>query len=283
MSTMLGFSVTGLAHSPSALIVSLSQEPERSPTHAERDQSLFDRISAGYAAKDLNRAARLAREHRLKETLLGLGLDATGRILEVGCGAGFSADYLAGCFGQYVGLDYSAGLIDCAKQRWANRPGSVAFHVADASSFVDPERFDIIFMIGVLHHMEDPHAALKRLIKLLKPGSTMVCNEPSGLNPAIQWLRRIRTKVDSAYSADQATYRPKALIQLFEGAGFTAVEVRPQGLFSTPFAEVPLRPDWLFAIPARLACSLDHFLIKHFGRFMLPCSWNLVVSATRPM
>ena len=257
--------------------------PDRSAlTHTQRDKALFDHISTSYAAKDQNPPARVARAYRLWETVREMEPTPEDRILEVGCGAGFSADYLDGRFKQYLGIDYSDALIEKARARWSHATSKVEFRSVDIRDFRCTDLFDRIFMIGVLHHIESPEEVLRNLLPMLKPGAPILCNEPSRSNPIIQLLRRCRTKIDPAYSDDQAVYRPKELTRLFAQAGFVNIHIRPQGFFSTPFAEVPSRPVRVFSILARMSCFFDRMLARNAPMVLRPLAWNLVVRAHRP-
>jgi hypothetical protein len=88
--------------------------------------------------------------------------------------------------------------------------------------------------------------------------------------------------VDRSYSRDQVQLSRKELRRLFSQTGLADVEIRPQGIFSTPFAELPLKPDWLVATPSRVACWLDGTLERAMGSLLLPLSWNLVAVGRRP-
>ena len=64
--------------------------------HAAQDRQLFNDIAEHYCGKDRTESSRVARRHRLRQTLELVPLDNARTVLEVGCGAGFSADYLEG-------------------------------------------------------------------------------------------------------------------------------------------------------------------------------------------
>lgn len=66
-------------------------------------------IADSYVAKDLTPYCRMARSLRLTRSLRHVPRPID-QLLEVGCGAGFSAEYLAGDYGRYVGVDYTAAM-----------------------------------------------------------------------------------------------------------------------------------------------------------------------------
>jgi trans-aconitate methyltransferase len=247
---------------------------------ARRDRELFDAIAAGYARKDLHPASRIARRHRLLRTVARVPLAPDARILEVGCGAGFAAHYLAGRYAAYHGIDHAAALIDHARTRFG--APAVRFDVADVDGFETDGPYDLVLMIGVLHHLAAPEGTLRRLRGRLRPGGFLAANEPQSGNPLLQAARGIRTRIDPAYSADQRTFGAAALFRMLVDSGFDRVDVRPQGFLSTPFAEVPLGPAAWTRRLAAAACRIDAATEDALGPWLEPLSWNLVATGRRP-
>jgi len=246
----------------------------------QRDQQLFDRIAGQYCAKDLYPACVRARRLRLTQTLAAVRLPAEPRMLEVGCGAGFSAAYLAGRFSSYTGIDYSAELIRHAESR--HHVAGASFITADLHTFNPPQPYDVIFLIGVLHHMPERLAATQRMVSMLKPGGYLAANEPQAANPLIGLLRRLRARMDGNYSEEQEELRASELRKLFQDAGLVDVQVRPQGILSTPFAEVKLPPAWLALVASSCACATDRLLEAMIRPLLRPLAWNLIVTGRRP-
>jgi 2-polyprenyl-3-methyl-5-hydroxy-6-metoxy-1,4-benzoquinol methylase len=245
-----------------------------------KDRALFERIAEKYCRKDLVPASRTARKQRLLRTLASLPRKTGLAVLEIGCGAGFSAQYLSGWYERFVGLDYSANLIDYAR-RHNTRPGAefVAVNVKDYDS---PSQFDVVIMIGVLHHIHDVPAAMLQMTKLLKPGGYLLANEPQPANPLVRAARKVRKRVDNAYSDDQRELSARDLEQMFEAAGLEDVRILPQGVFSTPFAEVVLKPEIVIRPMSAMACAVDTLLETTLGPLLRPLSWNLVASGRMP-
>ena len=216
---------------------------------AAADQALFDRIAEEYASKDLRPYCRAARKQRLLQTVAGLE-GPLGSVLEVGCGAGFSAEYLAGRFTSFTGIDYSSQLVDFAQDRHGS--DVVTFRDANVNDFEPEEQFDTILMIGVLHHIPEPEKALMRVREWIAPGGRLVVNEPQRGTPVVGLLRALRKRVDPNYSSDQVEFSEQELIQLFRRSGYVA-HTFPQGLLTTPIAETQLLPDHLGLPLSKLA------------------------------
>ena len=246
-----------------------------------RDRELFDKIAAAYCRKDSARSSSIARQHRLMQTLKAVPEGESGNLLEVGCGAGYAARYLAGRFESYTGVDYSAELIRLADQE--NAGPNVEFITANVKEFKPSKYPDIIFAIGVLHHLDDLEEAVVGIVNMLRPGGWLVANEPSPANPLVNLARKARKKIDSAYSDEQVELSEQQLRTVFRNAGLESINVAPQGILSTPFAEVILPPQWLTAPISRLACALDAGFERTLCGIAKRLSWNVIVAGQKPM
>jgi 2-polyprenyl-3-methyl-5-hydroxy-6-metoxy-1,4-benzoquinol methylase len=240
----------------------------------EADRTLFDRIARDYVRKDLTECYRIAREQRLRQTLRPLD-GSVGHLLEVGCGGGFASRYLEGCYETYTGVDYSNELIRYARRH--NGGPNREFVCANIRDFPADRRFDVILMVGVLHHMPDPAGALAHLRRLLSSDGIILVNEPQRGNLAIGALRWIRKRVDKSYSSDQIAFSEEDLRALFEKSGYD-VESFPQGLLATPFAETQPFSLAVSLALSRLATRADPTLERMLSRAGLPrLAWNVVM------
>jgi 2-polyprenyl-3-methyl-5-hydroxy-6-metoxy-1,4-benzoquinol methylase len=246
----------------------------------ERDRHHFDSIANRLAAKDLAPSSRPARRRRVEQTIAAVPDEDFERVLDVGCGAGFAAVYLRGRYRTYIGVDHSQRLIDVAVER--NAGDGVEFETTSIDDFNPPWRFDLIFMIGVLHHLEHAARSLEKMVSWLEPGGYLVANEPQPANPLIRTARRARLRFDASYSGEQEEISAAQLRAFFEGAGLEEIAITPQGVASTPFAEVVLRPYALMAPLARLACALDSLLERRPVFWISALSWNLIGCGRAP-
>jgi 2-polyprenyl-3-methyl-5-hydroxy-6-metoxy-1,4-benzoquinol methylase len=246
---------------------------------AERDRELFNDIADRYAKKDILASSRIPRKHRLLCTFSLVPWRPGLRVLEVGCGCGYSADYLQGLYDEYIGVDYAERLIDYA--RGMNSREHARFDVADINDYDPGGQVDVVLMVGVLHHFDEHEKAFKHIVGLLKPGGWLVVNEPQSGNPMLQLARKIRGIMDRGYSTDQCTFSRQQLRGLFQAYGLRHIRVVPQGVFSTPLAEVPARPAFVFKAVAKSAVLLDKWSEKLLGRLLLPVSWNLIAAGQK--
>lgn len=244
-----------------------------------KDRLLFDRIASNYAKKDLYEPSIRARKLRLFQSLRKIRLIPNQDILEIGCGAGFAAKYLRGYYQNYTGIDSSTRLIYCAKVH--NRYSNAYFFAEDLYDFNSGKSYDLIFMVGTLHHLVDIQKAVKIASSYLKPGGFFVVNEPQPSNPLIHILRKIRAKVDNHYSDEQCELDEFTLKKRFQKAGLIEVRSHSQGIFSTPFAEVIIKPEFIINALSLLVCHLDYIFEKNFDKTIKRISWNLVVTGRK--
>ena len=98
------------------------------------------------------------------------------RMLDVGCGIGGSAFYVARKYGVLVnGIDLSQNMIDIANERRdamnAGVKHRVQFHVEDATCMKYPANFyDIVYSRDTILHIEDKESLFRKFLHCLKPG-----------------------------------------------------------------------------------------------------------------
>ena len=248
--------------------------------HARKDRELFNRIAEKYCRKDLAASSSVARRHRLIQSISVVPGNASKTILEVGCGAGFSAAYLQGHYETFIGVDYADQLIRYANSHHAHE--GVEFHASDIREFQPPHPCDIVVMIGVLHHFDDIPEVMKLIVPMVKPGGWLIANEPQPGNPFVQLARKIRKSIDSSYSEDQVTLSGDDLTKLYKDAGLQDIRIVPQGMLSTPFAEVVMSPQFLTKPLSHIACGFDRLAFNPVtNRVLKYASWNLTAAGRR--
>lgn len=133
-----------------------------------------------------------------------------GRVLDVGCGTGFFIESLMAGQGPAIegwGLDAEPLAVSMCRERGLTRvhQGSAADLAAVAG-----ERFDLIFMLDVLEHLDDDQAALREAARLLAPGGRIVVTVPA--------FRFLWSKHDDVSMHKRRYTRPE-LAAAFAGAG----------------------------------------------------------------
>lgn len=98
----------------------------------------------------------------------------TGRVLEVGCGLSMDGRFLSENGVDYQAVDLSIESLKLATEHFRQNGLSRRFTNADATRL--PFRdgtFDLVFSIGVLHHVPDTQAACREVGRVVRPGGTL--------------------------------------------------------------------------------------------------------------
>jgi SAM-dependent methyltransferase len=240
-----------------------------------KDQQLFDKIAIDYTKKDIYPVSRFARKFQLFSLFNLINKDHFEHILDIGCGPGYNADYLEGKYNQYTGVDYSEKFIEIAGTLHA-KGNFITGNIKNLDQ-VCTDNYDIILGCGVLHHIDNLDEALSSIRKICNNSTIVAFIEPYNGNPVVQLLRFIRKHIDKSYSEDQIFFSRKELLMVFRKNGFKINTIQYQGYFSTPFAQIILKPAQLFYPICWLTVKLDKFIQNKINN---PFSWNIIFTAS---
>jgi ubiquinone/menaquinone biosynthesis C-methylase UbiE len=101
------------------------------------------------------------------------------RLLDLGCGTGWTSCLFAKMGYDVVGQDIAPDMIYCAnvnKQRY--QTANVRFIVCDFEAMPFADEFDGAVFFDCLHHAEDERLALERVFRALRSGGVCVAHEP---------------------------------------------------------------------------------------------------------
>jgi SAM-dependent methyltransferase len=106
-----------------------------------------------------------------------------GRALELGCYRGDSTAWLTGVYDDLTVIEAAPTLVEAAHQRFGDKVRLICstFEAADL-----PERFDAIFLINTLEHLDDPVAVLAKIKAWLAPGGRLFLLVPNAQAPSRQ-------------------------------------------------------------------------------------------------
>jgi 2-polyprenyl-6-hydroxyphenyl methylase/3-demethylubiquinone-9 3-methyltransferase len=95
------------------------------------------------------------------------------RVLDLGCGAGLLANYLAERGHHVVGIDSTAESLTVARAH--DRTRRVAYELGDACALRYPAAsFDVVCAMDLLEHVEDPGRVIAEAGRVLAPGGLFV-------------------------------------------------------------------------------------------------------------
>jgi SAM-dependent methyltransferase len=157
------------------------------------------------------------------------------RVLDVACGTGIvarKASARVGGAGAVVGVDVNEGMIEAAKA--AGEPGTVTWHVADASAMPLPDAsFDVAYCQHGLQFFTDRARALSEMHRVLVPGGRVAVAVWRALehSPAYVALAQVlqRHVGDDAGELMRAPFRWSDRDRIrghLAGAGFVGITVR---------------------------------------------------------
>lgn len=200
----------------------------------ERQREHFDSIAARYFA---------ARQHpnhvylkkRMWRDFLGNRHELQGRrisVLEPMCGfvegravlSSLALDF------EYEGFDYASTVVE----RLRSLEPTLNVYAADVTTFETAKRFDVIILIGGLHHV--PRAAqdvVQRLSRCLRPNGMFINFEPTSGNPIFTAARDLIYRKNSLFDEEtERAFPVRNLFAMFEAAGLTLVDTMYSGLLS---------------------------------------------------
>jgi ubiquinone/menaquinone biosynthesis C-methylase UbiE len=162
-------------------------------------------------------------------------LDATSRVLDVGCGPGNTACLIAEQYGSQVhGIDISEVMIAKAKEK-ARRQGladKVEFRVADAFQLpFEDHWFDVAIIESVLTPLPgDKRQALAEMVRVIRSGGRIGANE-STVDPSTP---PELLALFAEHPAMHGYFTPQTLRDLFEESGLQVVQMTETKNVETP-------------------------------------------------
>ena len=118
------------------------------------------------------------------------------RVLEVGCGLGQFATYLALQGAVVTAIDFSAEAIRIARARTAQQNAGVSYYVADAERLpFGDSNFDVVVSCECLEHVPNPQNMLSECARVLQVNGVLVLTTENYTNGMllgwiVSWLRR---------------------------------------------------------------------------------------------
>lgn len=137
--------------------------------------------------------------HYDRPALLELLGDVRGtRVLDAGCGPGFYSEQLIERGAQVVAIDASEPMVKLARARLGDRCVVQQQMLGAPMSFED-DSFDAVVCALTIHHIDDRHAALAELCRVLRPGGVLAL---STQHPTTDWLRKGGSYFDIVVETD---------------------------------------------------------------------------------
>ncbi len=171
---------------------------------------------------------------------------APARLLDLGCGSGWTSVFFARRGYHVTGQDIAPDMIALAERNRAEAGlDNLDFRVCDYEGLGFDAEFDAAVFYDALHHAEDPALALASVHRALKPGGVLVTIEP-GVGHAEAEASRIAVETFGVTERDMP---PRDIVRLGRAAGFTAARVYPTpkmlAMIQYELPRLARLPDWL--------------------------------------
>lgn len=213
------------------------------------------------------------------------------KVLEIGCGIGTDTINFARNGAQVTAVDVSEKSIGLAKKR-AEVYGvqdAIRFYCGNAeelSKLIPPEKYDLIYSFGVIHHTPHPEKVLEELRSFTKPGTEVKIMVYYRYSWKVFWiiltygwgqfwkLDELVAKNSEAQTGCPITYSYSKgqFSRILEQHGFCVIHVMVDHIFPYAIPEYThyvYKKVWYFRWMPR---GLFRWLERHFG-------WHLCVSA----
>lgn len=210
-------------------------------------------------------------------------LDATSRVLDIGCGPGNTACLIVEDYGSQVyGIDISEVMIAKAKHRAQRQrlTEKLEFRVADVFDLpFEDDWFDVVIFESVLTPLPgDKKQAMKEMVRVVRPGGRVGANEGTVDPGSPPEFLALLTK----HPAFHGYFTPETLRSLFEESGLEVIETREAKAADIPKPRMGLRGLLMFMVQVypklllrlvrdrqiRAASKIDNELTKGSKEYM---------------
>ncbi len=191
-------------------------------------------------------------------------------VLDFGCGKGsYTEKVVYFNPSKITAIDISEKAIEIAKNKNLNKVDYMVENCENTK--LNSSSFDIVYGVGILHHL-NLNKAIKEIERLLKKDGTLVFIEPLGTNPIINFYRKL---TPNARSKDEhpLTFND---IKYFKSL-FKEVEINYYGFFTLIFFPLYKSPknSKIFSFLS----GIDKILFKiPIFRFL---AWSILVKAKK--
>lgn len=147
-----------------------------------------------------------------------------GRLLDLGCGTGWTSAFFARRGYHVVGQDIAPDMVYFSERnRQRYEANNLEFVVADYEDLDFSQSFDCAVFYDSLHHAVDEHAALACVFRSLRPGGVLITHEPGeghAVSPEAVHARQ-------TYGVTEKDMPPRHIKKLCAEIGYSNFEFLP--------------------------------------------------------
>jgi len=207
----------------SVAVVSRADADYKTTWNGEAHRNARDAILTGATAESFERTGKSDAD------LIARYLRGNDAVLAIGCGVGRVEKYLAPLVSELWAIDVSGEMIRLAGERLAGLSNVRLREVGnrDFLSAFEAERFDLVFSLLVLQHLEreDAFLYLRDAHRVLKPGGRLFTQFPNYLSPT--YTRAFLSGADTPLRSPGRVraYTEAEVRHTLETAGFEITEL----------------------------------------------------------
>ena len=219
------------------------------------------------------------RHLELDKEIKALKDKANVKIMDLGCGTGSVALYIAGKLGrksEVLGIDINEDRLLCASERLKileNEIGSklnCKFKKENVLSLNRGEKFDLVYLEETLHHMEPRYEIVKKIADLIKDNGVLIISEANAYNPFMQLhlftkrgFKTIRNKIGRngqtfLYGVERIM-TPKRVTKLFGENGLHVKSLRYLRVASSKLGKLADKNDFNIMDIENAICKVPFF------------------------
>jgi len=163
-------------------------------------------------------------------------------VLDVGCGGGYTCEFMAHRGAIVSGIDQSAKCIDAAQRHAAVSQLSIDYQqgVAEALPHRD-NTFDAVICVDVLEHVADVTQVLSEIARVMKPGGYFffdTINRTFKSRVIMIWLlENILGDIQPGVHDWRKFIKPEELVQLLQHHHFGTIDLQGFDMFGRPFTD----------------------------------------------
>lgn len=166
------------------------------------------------------------------------------RVLDVGCGGGYTCEFLAQRGARVTGMDPSAACIEVAKSHAEEMGLTIDYHVGLGETLpFEDDSFDVVVCVDVLEHVQSVVATVTEIGRVMQPGG-LFCFDTINRTWQSRWLmiwllEDVLRQIPRGIHDWHQFVPPEELHHLLTQAEFSQVTLQGFDLFGrTPLAQI---------------------------------------------